>query len=785
MKSSLLRANSVVSLRKVCRFSCCSSGSIKWLDKMLRNLSTVPESWDYLKSLGYHADDSSDKTNNTNEFDSKKAQHFFGFRHNLNPRAGFEGDYVNDFARHSARKDAISGQNPNGVYQEYANPRNHSGREHGGFDEYNGKNDAIYGQNPNGVYQDYANPRNNSGREHGGFDVYNGRKDAIYGQNPNGVYQDYANPRNNSGREHGGFDVYNGKNDQNILRNPTEFYPGRMQGSWENRNGVYGERSQGFQQNWNIYSQSGTGNYGGGDKSVHQQNQIPSSSSVNSSYSYSNGFQQQNICMVQTQNSLNAQTQCKGSNHGGEGGTWQTPNAFDSQVQAYDQRNLNWNNTQSWQNLSTSPGRQHWTNSDDQNGRSSFQQGNVSRTNMGKSESDFLIEDLDAYCRDGKLKNAVSVILSMTSKGHVVDLPRLLRLAQLCGEAEALQEAKTVHKHFSVSVSISDINSHNLMIEMFANCGSVDDALSIFEKMAEKNSETWCTMIRCLAKNGLGEEAIDMFTRFKYEGNRPDSQVFKGVFYACSILGDINEGLLHFEAMYKDYGIIPTMEHYVSVVEMLAAPGYLDEALEFVEKMPMEPSVEVWETLMNLSRVHGDLVLGDRCAEVVEQLDATRLDKQSRAGLLPVKESDVAKEKLKKASGILDPLEIRSKVHEFRAGDTAHPANEKLYGVLKSLKVQMVEMGYVPEHRFVLHDVDPETKEEALLAHSERLAFAQGLLSSPARAPIRVIKNLRVCVDCHNALKIMAKIVGREFTMRDAKRFHHLKDGECSCNDYW
>ncbi|CAL2250827.1 unnamed protein product [Prunus armeniaca] len=87
----------------------------------------------------------------------------------------------------------------------------------------------------------------------------------------------------------------------------------------------------------------------------------------------------------------------------------------------------------------------------------------------------------------------------------------------------------------------------------------------------------------------------------------------------------------------------------------------------------------------------------------------------------------------------------------------------------------MQEAGYIPETRFVLHDIDQEGKEDALLARSERLAVAYALLSSPARSSIRVIKNLRVCGDCHNALKIISKIAGRELIMRDAKRFHHFK----------
>ncbi|CAN0923230.1 Pentatricopeptide repeat-containing protein At2g15690, mitochondrial [Linum grandiflorum] len=76
---------------------------------------------------------------------------------------------------------------------------------------------------------------------------------------------------------------------------------------------------------------------------------------------------------------------------------------------------------------------------------------------------------------------------------------------------------------------------------------------------------------------------------------------------------------------------------------------------------------------------------------------------------------------------------------------------------------------YVPDTRYVLHDIDQEAKEQSLLYHSERLAIAYGLIST----------------DCHNAIKIMSKIVGRELIVRDNKRFHHFRGGKCSCGDYW
>ncbi|KAJ9187911.1 hypothetical protein P3X46_003323 [Hevea brasiliensis] len=394
------------------------------------------------------------------------------------------------------------------------------------------------------------------------------------------------------------------------------------------------------------------------------------------------------------------------------------------------------------------------------------------------------LEDLDDFCKERKMKEAVEVLCSLEEQRVPLDLPRFLQLMQACGETKALEEAKAVHDLIMRSLLPLEVDTYNKILEMFAKCGSMDKAFDVFDKMPERNLNSWDTMITWLAKHGLGEDAIDLFSQFKQAGLEPDAQMYIGVFSACGDVGDVNEGMLHFESMMKDYGIVPSMEHYVSIVDMLGSTGYLDEALEFIEKMPMKPSIDVWLTLMNLSRVHGNLELGDRCAELIELLDPFQLNEQSKAGLVAVKASHLEKEKEKKLTS-QNLLEVRSRVHEYRAGDTSHPENDRIYAMLRGLRAQMKEAGYIPETRFVLHDIEQEGKEEALLAHSERLATAYGLLTSPARSPIRVIKNLRVCGDCHNAVKIISRIVGRELIMRDAKRFHHFKDGVCSCRDYW
>lgn len=139
---------------------------------------------------------------------------------------------------------------------------------------------------------------------------------------------------------------------------------------------------------------------------------------------------------------------------------------------------------------------------------------------------------------------------------------------------------------------------------------------------------------------------------------------------------------------------------------------------------------------------------------------------------------------LEKAPGC-SLIEVNNTVNTFVVGDRSHPQTEKIYATLETLAGKVEEAGYIPNTDFVLHDVDEEAKEHMLGTHSEKLAIAFGLIHTSPGTPIRIMKNLRVCGDCHNMTKFISKICKRDIIMRDLKRFHHFKDGVCSCGDYW
>ncbi|KAF5175140.1 Pentatricopeptide repeat-containing protein, partial [Thalictrum thalictroides] len=251
------------------------------------------------------------------------------------------------------------------------------------------------------------------------------------------------------------------------------------------------------------------------------------------------------------------------------------------------------------------------------------------------------------------------------------------------------------------------------------------------------------------------KEALELLEILEKKGVTVDLPGYVLLIQACG-----NIGVLQFAKSSILYGIVPSMEHYTSVVKMLGSIGYLDEAMEFIEKMPVEPNSDIWETLMNLCGFHGNIELEDHCTKIVRYLDPSRLAEKSK------EETSYHDNEIRKKSG-LGEVPPRM-VCEFKAGDKSFPEEKKIYALLKGVSAHMKEAGHLPSTGAVLHDVDEETKEEALLSHSERLAVAHGLIGTAPRQTIRIIKYLRVCVDCHNFLKVISKVVSRTFIVRDA-----------------
>eukprot|EP01018_Ginkgo_biloba_P031204 Gb_39249 [translate_table: standard] len=398
------------------------------------------------------------------------------------------------------------------------------------------------------------------------------------------------------------------------------------------------------------------------------------------------------------------------------------------------------------------------------------------------------------YAQNGNAIEALSLFHQMQLTDMTPDSVTMVSILQACAHLGALQEGKCIHDHIIQSGFESDVFVGTALVDMYAKCGSIEIAQQLFNGMSERNVASWNAMIAGLGMHGHGEDALSVFSQMQQTGMIPNHITFICVLSACSHAGLVDEGWQYFDCMSRDYCITCKMEHYACMVDLLGRAGHLDEAQDFIKNMPLEPDASVWGALLGACRIHCNIELGTHVAEHIFYLEPENTGYYvllSNIYAAAGRWDDAAKVRtviqdrgLKKTPGC-SFIEVNNRVHAFLAGDRSHPQSEKIYGMLEALSAQMKEGGYVPNMNFVLHDVEEEMKEHMLCSHSEKLAIAFGLINISPEIPIRITKNLRVCGDCHSATKFISKIVRREIIVRDANRFHHFKDGLCSCHDYW
>ncbi|KAI4307683.1 hypothetical protein L6164_030845 [Bauhinia variegata] len=370
----------------------------------------------------------------------------------------------------------------------------------------------------------------------------------------------------------------------------------------------------------------------------------------------------------------------------------------------------------------------------------------------------------------------------------------LTTVLTICARVTALHSGKEVHAQIVKSRKRADVPLINSLMDMYAKCGAIDYCKKVFKMMQHKDLESWNTMLTGYAINGHMEEAIALFGEMIGCGVRPDGITFIALLSGSSHSGVTDKGQELFNMM-EDYGVQPSLEHYACYIDILGRAGRIDEALSVVENMPMTPSGSIWGSLLNSCRLYGNVPLAEVVAERLFEIEPKNpgnyvmlsniyANAGMWEGVKKVREMMVTRG-MKKEAGC-SWIQMKHRIHTFVASGSSDFRNSAEYlEMWKELSDAMKKVGYIPDTSVVLHDVNEEMKAMWVCGHSERLAAVYALIHSAAGMPIRITKNLRVCVDCHSWMKGVSKVTGRKVVLRDTNRFHHFENGTCSCKDYW
>ncbi|KAK7268000.1 hypothetical protein RIF29_20682 [Crotalaria pallida] len=396
---------------------------------------------------------------------------------------------------------------------------------------------------------------------------------------------------------------------------------------------------------------------------------------------------------------------------------------------------------------------------------------------------------ISGYAQNGHARHVLELYRQMKLTKMRPDPVTLLGVVSSCANLGAQSIGREVERQIESFGFSSNTFLTNALINMYARCGNLVRARAIFDCMTEKSVISWTAIIGGYGIHGHGEIAVGLFDEMVESGVRPDKTVFVTVLSACSHAGLIDKGLAYFDAMEMKYGLQPGPEHCSCLVDLLGRAGRLKEAMGLIKSMKVKPDGAVWGALLSACKIHKNVELAELAFEHVVELEPTNIgyyvllsniysDAENFEGVLKVRVM-MRERKLRKEPGC-SYVEYKGKVHLFYSGDRSHPQTEEIYRMLDKLESLVKEIHQPPQK----YQGRSEEVLNSAGVHSEKLAIAFGLLNTKSGTEITVMKNLRVCVDCHAFIKLVSRIVNRQFVVRDATRFHHFRDGVCSCKDY-
>ncbi|CAK9264943.1 unnamed protein product [Sphagnum jensenii] len=221
----------------------------------------------------------------------------------------------------------------------------------------------------------------------------------------------------------------------------------------------------------------------------------------------------------------------------------------------------------------------------------------------------------------GQGQKALDLFHQMQEEGVQPDAVTFVGVLNACASIMALEEGRRAHERIIQSRCESNVFVRNSLVDMYAKCGSMEDACRVFNTMPSHDVVSWNALLGGFAMHGQGKEALVHFERMCEEGVHPDEITFVCLLSACSHSGFVDEGLRFYALMTTVYRIPAKLEHYTCMVDLLGRAGHLQEAENMIQGMPCKPNAAIWMALLGACRIHGNVEMGERMAKRVLELE--------------------------------------------------------------------------------------------------------------------------------------------------------------------
>lgn len=288
---------------------------------------------------------------------------------------------------------------------------------------------------------------------------------------------------------------------------------------------------------------------------------------------------------------------------------------------------------------------------------------------------------ISGYAQCGQSRDALRLFHFMQLEGVKVSEVTMVSVLSACSQLGALEHGRWAHAYVQKNKIPVTVTLGTALIDMYAKCGDMNEAMQVFWGMKEKNVYTWSSAMNGLAMNGAGDKCLELFSLMQNEGVLPNEITFLSILRACCVLGLVEDGRKYLVSMRKDYGIEPLVEHYGCIVDLYGRAGRLDEALNIINEMPLKPHNGAWGALLNACKMYKNMELGELASRKIIELEGKN---HGAYVLLSNIYADSKKWEMvdnvrqaMKVNGVrkqpgCSVIEIDGEAHEFFVGDNSH-----------------------------------------------------------------------------------------------------------------
>lgn len=403
---------------------------------------------------------------------------------------------------------------------------------------------------------------------------------------------------------------------------------------------------------------------------------------------------------------------------------------------------------------------------------------------------------LKAHNFVGDVDTALKLVEEMEAKHLEMDGFVYTTALASCADRGALETGRRLYAKAAKFQPVDRV-LESAYLNLLIKCQQWEEATVLFKNM-HKHLNDWNIMISGFAAARKVDEVMRMFEDMKNAGLQPNELTVTSILLALSHVGQVRRAreILEFAS---SLGLVNDF-HYVTVLDAMGRAGQFEQARDFFYSLPIR-SIVAYMAFLGACRTYGQIELAEALFDEMLKLpDSVVGDKQNLTAAYVLmanlyadhqRNEDSARlyQEMKRRGLAKEPgrswVEIDSAIHGFSANEIEHPEIAQVREHWEKLKNRMMNKGYRPDIKWALKPGNEEDKIKQVCGHSEKLALSYADLKVAPGKPLHIVKNLRVCGDCHEATKFLSVVLGREIHCRDASVYHHFVNGRCSCNDYF